>query len=254
MTSKRPEVTVVTANYNCEKFIASTMDSVLKQSFQNWEMIIVDDKSTDRSCEIIETYCEKDNRIQLVKLEDNVGPAEARNTAIRLAQGRFIAFLDSDDQWTPEKLEVQINFMKQGEFALTFTEYKKIDEDGQVISGIIERPRKVSYPKMLNSNYIPCLTAIYDSSILGKLYMPNILKRQDYGLWLAILKVVPYAYSINQPLAFYRVRKSDSVSSNKFKSAIYHWKILRELEKVNPIKATYHFIQYAVIGYIKFRK
>jgi len=252
--SSPPEVSIITANYNCERFIESTIQSVLKQTFTDWEMIIVDDCSTDQGPKIIEKYCQADSRIKLVSLVKNSGPAVARNKAIEQAKGRFIAFLDSDDLWTEDKLEVQISFMKKNNFSLTYTEYVKVNEDGKVISDVIQRPEKVNYQKMLNSNFIPCLTAIYDSALLGKVYMPLILKRQDYGLWFKILKVTDYAYAINQPLAYYRVRKNDSVSSNKFKSAIYHWKILREVENVPLIKAIYHFMQYALIGYIKFLK
>lgn len=251
---QKPEVSIITANYNCERFIEATIQSVLSQTFTNWEMIIVDDRSTDNGPDIIRRYCEQDSRIQLITLEKNSGPAVARNTAIERSQGRFIAFLDSDDQWTPGKLETQIAFMKKNNFALTYTEYVKVDETGEVISDVIKRPGKVNYQKMLNSNYIPCLTAVYDSAAVGKVYMPLILKRQDYGLWFRILKEIDYAHAIHEPLAYYRVRKTDSVSSNKFKSAVYHWKILREVEHVPFFKAMYHFAQYAVIGYVKFRK
>jgi len=251
---QNPEVSIITANFNCERFIETTIKSVLAQTFTNWEMIIVDDLSTDYGPEIIKKYCEEDSRIKLITLEKNSGPAVARNTAIEKAEGRFIAFLDSDDQWTPNKLKVQIAFMKENNFALTYTEYVKVDEEGNTISDVIPRPEKVNYEKMLNSNFIPCLTAIYDSATLGKVYMPLILKRQDYGLWLKILKKIDYAYAIHEQLAYYRVRKNDSVSSNKVKSAVYHWKILREVEHVPLLKAMYKFAQYAVIGYIKFKK
>ncbi len=253
-TNTEPEVSVITANYNCERFLAATIDSVLKQTFTNWEMIIVDDMSTDGSIDIIEGYCERDKRIKLVKSIKNEGPAEARNTAIRLARGRFLAFLDSDDQWEAEKLQKQISFMKEKDIALSYTEYKKVDEEGNIISKTITRPGFVDYKKMLNSNYIPCLTAVYDTQKLGKVYMPLLLKRQDYGLWLNILKSTKYAYAINEPLALYRVRKADSVSSSKLRSAIYHWKVLRDVEKIHFLKALYHFTQYAIIGYIKYKK
>lgn len=252
--TQNPEISIITANFNCERYIESTIQSVLSQTLTNWEMIIVDDLSTDNGPEIIKNYCKDDSRIKLITLEKNSGPAVARNTAIEQATGRFIAFLDSDDQWAANKLEVQIAFMKENNFPLTYTEYVKVDEDGNTISDVISRPGKVNYQNMLNSNFIPCLTAIYDSAKLGKVYMPLILKRQDYGLWLRILKKIDYAYAIHKPLAFYRVRKNDSVSSNKVKSALYHWRILREVEHVPLFKAMYHFVQYAVIGYIKFKK
>lgn len=254
MPTKIPEVTVITANYNCERFIAETIESVQKQSFTNWEMIIVDDKSTDKSISIIKKYSRADSRIKLIKLKTNSGPAVARNKAIQNSRGRFIAFLDSDDLWMPNKLEVQVATMKEEKLALSYTEYQKIDEEGKITSKTIKRPINVNYEKMLSSNYIPCLTAIYDSDILGKVYMPNILKRQDYGLWLKILKEIEHAQAINTPLAYYRVRKNDSVSSNKIKSAVYHWKILRELEKIPMHSAIWYFCNYAVLGYLKFRK
>lgn len=253
-SEKSPEVSIITANFNCELYISETIKSALNQSHIDWEMIIVDDCSTDRSLEIIQYYCNLDERIQFIKLEKNSGPAVARNTAIEASRGRFIAFLDSDDKWTTDKLKIQISSMKENNWALSYTEYNKINEKGEIISNVISRPSKVDYKKMLNSNYIPCLTAVYDSANLGKCYMPLILKRQDYGLWLDILKKVDYAYAINSPLAYYRVRKNDSVSSNKFKSAVYHWKILRELEKISIFNSIRHFINYALIGYVKFRK
>lgn len=252
--AKKPEVSIITANYNCERFIEVTIQSVLSQTFTDWEMIIVDDFSTDNGPEIIKKYSYEDSRIKFIALAENSGPAVARNTAIDQATGRFIAFLDSDDQWTPNKLELQIAFMKENNFALTYTEYVKVDEEGNTISDVIRRPEKVNYQKMLASNFIPCLTAIYDSTTLGKVYMPLILKRQDYGLWFRILKKIDYAYAIHEPLAYYRVRKNDSVSSNKVKSALYHWKILREVENIPLLKAMYQFAQYAVIGYLKFKK
>ncbi len=249
-----PLVSIITANYNCERFIAATIESVLNQTFKDWEMIIVDDLSTDNGVSIIKRYMAQDERIKLIELKTNQGPAVARNTAIAAAHGRFMAFLDSDDQWTPTKLEVQIKFMQERDIALSYTEYRKVDEQGNIISDVIERPDRVNYQFMLNSNYIPCLTAIYDAQKLGKVFMPLILKRQDYGLWLDILKRIDYGYAVHEPLALYRVRKNDSVSSNKVKSALYHWKILRELEHVPLLKSVYHFIRYAIIGYIKFKK
>lgn len=247
------QISIITPSYKSERFISQTIESVLVQTYQNWEMIIVDDNSPDNSNKIIEEYASKDSRIKLIKLDKSSGPAVARNTAIENAKGRFIAFLDADDIWLPEKLKKQINFMLKNNIEFSFTEYYKIDENGEKISGVIKRPQKVNYNKMLKSNYIPCLTAIYDTKKLGKVYMPLILKRQDYGLWLKILKKIDFAYALNEPLALYRIH-SNSVSSNKFVAAYYVWKLFREVEKLNIFKSSYYFTNYMIISYFKFIK
>ncbi len=246
-------VSIITPSYKSERFIAECIESVLSQTYENWEMIIVDDCSTDNSNEIIEMYCKKDARIKLIQLEHNSGPAVARNAAIKEAKGRFIAFLDADDLWVKEKLQKQIAFMLENDIAFSFSEYVKIDEHSQVISEVIHRPKKVDYKRMLKSNYIPCLTVIYDSAKLSKVYMPLILKRQDYALWLRILKKVDFAYCYNEPLAKYRFY-SGSLSSNKFVAAIYVWKLYREIEKLSLAKALYYFVNYVIISFIKYKK
>lgn len=170
-------------------------------------MIIVDDVSPDNSNKIIEEYCKKDSRIKLIKLKENSGPAVARNRAIK---GRYIAFLDADDLWKPEK---QINFMIEKNCALSYSAYETMSEEGK----IIVPPSKLSYKDILKTNYIGCLTAIYDTQ---KVYMPLIKKRQDYGLWLKILKETDFAYGLDESLATYRLM-SNSVSSNKFKIQLF---------------------------------
>lgn len=209
-------VSIITPSYKSEKFISQTIESVLAQTYQNWEMLIVDDASPDNSNEIIEEYCKKDSRIKLIKLEKNSGPAVARNRAIEEAKGRFIAFLDADDLWKPEKLEKQIKFMKEKDCALSYSAYETMSEEGVPQNKFLNPPLKISYEDLLKSNYIGCLKSIYDIQKVGKVYMPLIKKRQDYGLWLRILKKTEFAYGLNEPLAIYRIM-SDSVSSNKFK-------------------------------------
>lgn len=244
-------VTVVTANYNAAKFVAETIDSVFAQTYRNWEMIIVDDCSSDNGAEIIETYLEKDGRIRLIRLEENGGPAVARNRAIEEAKGRYIAFLDSDDLWMPDKLEKQIAFMKEKSAVFSYGAYDLIDEEGNAL-GHFEVPQKQNYSQLLKTCPIGCLTAIYDTRKLGKVAMPLIRKRQDYGLWLKLLKRTEYAYGLNETLAVYRVRKN-SVSSNKFKAARYQWKIYRDVEKMGRFKSLYYFTHYALNGIRKYR-
>ena len=232
-------VSIITPSYKSERFISQTIDSVLAQTYQKWEMIIVDDVSPDNSNEIIEEYCKKDSRIKLIKLEKNSGPAVARNRAIEEAQGRYIAFLDADDLWNPEKLKKQLAFMAQNNCDLTYTNYETMNENGESLNSIVTSPKKLDYKQLLKSNKIGCLSAMYDTKKIGKIYMPLIKKRQDYGLWLRILKKVDYAYNVNEVLGTYRIM-SNSVSSNKLDLLKYNYALFREHEKFSAIKSLYY--------------
>ncbi len=248
---KNDLVSIITPSYKSERFIEDTIKSVLNQTYENWEMIIIDDCSPDSSNTIIEKYMKEDNRIKLIRLEKNSGPAVARNTGIREAKGRYIAFLDADDQWLPEKLEKQINFMEEKNLAITYSSYYIIDEEGKEVGEYIVEP-VLTYNELLKRNMIGCLTGIYDTSKLGKVYMPDILKRQDHGLWLKILKKVGTTKGIVEPLAIYRLRKN-SVSSNKLLAAKYTWKLLRDVEGLNIFKASYYFAWYIYYGINKYK-
>ena len=239
-------------NYNSQPFIKESMESVIAQTYKNWELIVVDDVSTDASYEIVEEYREKDKRIQLIKLDNNAGPAIARNKGIKEAMGRYIAFLDSDDLWHPDKLSKQIAFMQEKSCALSYTGYKRIEETHGTIIDTINVPLKVNYSELLKQNIIGCLSAMYDTEKLGKVYMPDLKKRQDFALWLSILKKVPYAYGLNEPLAYYRVRTS-SVSSNKLLASRYNWKLYREVEELPIYKAIYYFGWYTYRSFLKYK-
>ncbi len=245
-------VSIITACYNCEDFIQSTIDSVCAQTYHNWELIVVDDCSTDGSVQLVQDNMARDKRIKLINLQQNMGPAKARNHAIDSAQGRYIAFLDGDDVWYPEKLEKQLFFMNETQAALSFTAYKKMSEAGVVQEGVVRVPEKVTYEQLLKSCVIGCLTAIYDARKLGKVSMPDILKRQDYGLWLKILKQGVVGFGLDEPLACYRVRKN-SVSSNKFLAAQYQWRVYRQIEQLSIVKSIYNFLWYAYLGFRKSR-
>lgn len=233
-------VSIIMPNYNCDLFIEKSITSVLFQTYENWELIVVDDCSSDDSVEIIERFIVTDKRIRLIKLSENSGPAIARNKAIEEAEGRYIAFLDSDDLWAPDKLSKQISFMQEKDAALSFTGYHIVEEMTGKSIGLMSVPSSIDYYTLLKQNIMGCLTVVYDSEKLGKVYMPNIVKRQDFALWLKILKKVPYAYGLNEPLAYYRVRTS-SVSSNKILASTYNWKLYREVEKLPLYKAIYYF-------------
>lgn len=245
-------VSVIMPAFNAEKYIGDSINSVILQSYQKWELLIVNDGSTDNTKNIIKPFILKDKRINYFETDNNLGPGYARNKAIEKAKGHYIAFLDSDDMWKPEKLEVQLNFMKKNNSSFSFTGYQKINESNQNIGKKIEIPNTLSYENLLKSCIIGCLTVIYDVSKLGKVYMPLINKTQDYAMWLNILKIIPYAHGLNESLALYRIRKG-SISSNKFIKAYYQWHIYRKFEKLSLMKSLKYMLFYAYYGYRKFK-
>ena len=232
-------VSIITPNYNSEKFISETINSVLNQTYKNWEMIIVDDVSSDKSIDIISAFCKQDSRIQLHQLSNNSGAAIARNKAIELAKGTFISFLDSDDLWLPKKLECQLDFMLKNNYSLSYTSYEIINEEGYLTNKIINCKDKLDYKRMLYSNEIGCLTAMYNRDVLGKILMPEIRKRQDYGLWLKILKSEKYAFGLTVVLAQYRNR-SKSMSNNKVEMLKWNWNLYKSVENLSYFRATYY--------------
>lgn len=244
-----PVVSIITPLYNCASFLDKTVQSVLAQTFHDWELIMVDDCSTDDSLKIAQAYAAQDKRINVIKLEQNSGAAIARNTAIKAATGRFIAFLDSDDLWHPEKLNLQINFMLTNDLAFSYTGYEKIDETGTVF-GLMGVPERVHYKQLLKTCVIGCLTAVYDTEKLGKVYMPTSTKREDFATWLNILKQIDFAHGLTVPLAQYRVY-ANQTSGKKASMAKENWRLYRDLEKLNFFQASYYFGHYAVRGVLR---
>lgn len=238
-------VSIVTPVHNSEQFLRQCMDSVLAQTYPDWEHILVDDCSTDGSAALILSYVERDARIRYYRLNENSGAGIARNTAIEASIGDYIAFLDSDDQWYPEKLTKQVDFMQFPNHHFTFTSYDTIDEQGNKLSKIMKAKKKVTYKSALYKNPIGCLTVMYSVDFLGKQYMPSIRKRQDYALWLSLLKKTN-AYGLQECLSSYRVR-SNSISSNKWKLLIYEWKIYREVEKLSWPKSLFYTLSAVVL-------
>ena len=244
-------VSIITPMYNSQRFIKSAIKSVQAQTYQNWEMIIVDDGSADGSVDITKAFVENDERIRLIILQNNRGPAVARNEGIKVACGRYIAFLDSDDLWLPEKLEKQLRFMNNKHSPLSFSSYEKIDEDGNILGQIPINKKKISYTDLLKTNHIGCLTAMMDIKFLEeKMYMPLIKKRHDHGLWLSILSKGYTAFGINEVLAQYRCRKH-SISHNKINIICYQWKLYREVERLGLIRSMYYMLYYAWYGIVK---
>lgn len=246
-------VSIITPVYNAEKFIEQTIASVRDQTYINWEHILVDDCSSDKASEIIQNLSKEDSRIKYVKLTENAGPAVARNTAITLAKGRYLAFLDADDIWFDIHLEDSLNFMNVNGYDFVFASYKRSNENLEFIYSDFEVPGKVSYTDILKSNSISCLTAVVDTSILGKKTMPLIRKRQDMGLWLKYLKETKYAYGIKKPHAIYRIREN-SLSRNKFSLIKYQWQFYKEVEKLSTLKSFYFLVMWTYLGYKKYKK
>ena len=225
-------VSIITPTYNAEKFITETLKSVQNQTYQNWEMILVDDASTDKTVKIISDFAEKDSRIKLFKLEKNSGNGFARNIALEKAIGKYIAYLDADDLWFPNKLEKQIAFLKENNLHFTFSFYDCIDEEGNSLNRRVEAPINLTYDELFFCNYVGNLTAIYDADYFGKIVIEATQKRQDWRLWLTILKQIQVTKPVPESLAFYRIRK-DSISSSKFKLIKHNFGVYREFHGFN---------------------
>ncbi|WP_299153178.1 glycosyltransferase family 2 protein [uncultured Christiangramia sp.] len=244
-------ISIVTPVHNCEAYISSTIKSVQEQTYTNWELFLIDDCSTDNSVSLIERIQANDARIHLIRNEKNSGPALTRNKGIEAASGEFITFLDGDDIWLPTFLETSLKTCLENKYEFVFSSYKRCDEELQPLLSDFIVPEKVDYYQLLKACPIPCLTAFIDTRRIGKVYMPVMNKRQDWGLWLAILKKVDYAYGIKEPLAVYRMRK-DSVSRSKRKLIPYVWKIYRKVEGFGTVKSSYYFFHWAFNGFKKY--
>lgn len=233
------KVSIITPLYNSENFIGETIKSVIAQTYIDWEMLIVDDCSTDNSRQIVEEFVRTDSRIKYFKTESASGsPADPRNIGIEMATGRYVAFLDSDDLWIPNKLEFQIPLFSDNKVGIVFSNYIKINEEGESNGGIITAPTEVTYSNLLKGNVIACLTSVYDCKKTGKLYFTK-QGHEDFALWLAILKKGYLARNSDRVMAKYRVRKS-SVSSNKLKVIKWYYIIYRENEKLSLGKTVYY--------------
>lgn len=232
-------VSIITPSYNSSQYIAETIESILAQTYTNWELLITDDCSTDNSRDIIQEYCAKDSRIKLYCLPENGGAGVARNNSIKEAQGRFIAFCDSDDCWYPNKLEKQVAFMQRMHCGLSYTSYMTSNEAGE-LEGIVLCRKQETFATNKRDDKIGCLTAMYDTAIVGKVYMPLIRKRQDWGLMLNVLRKCNIAYGIKEPLAIYRLREN-SISSDKLSLIKYNIGLYREVLGWTKFRATLFF-------------
>lgn len=236
--------------YNSEAYVEQAILSVMKQTYTNWELVITDDCSCDNSCDIVGKFLH-DHRIHLHRLSKNSGPGVARNSSIFYATGDVIAFLDSDDLWDSCFLEKSLLFMENVGASIVFSSYRRCSEDLAINYGEFIVPKRVDYADLLKSCSISCLTGMYNvDRSMGKVFMPDIAKRQDYCMWLELLKRVKYAYGIQECMATYRIR-NNSISRNKFQAASYQWYVYKKIEKLSTLCALYNFCQYALRGIIK---
>lgn len=244
------KVSIIMPSYNAAKFIAASIQSVIEQTYNNWELLITDDCSKDDTVKIVEQFLEKDNRIKLFSTGKNSGPACARNKSLENATGKYIAFLDSDDIWGSNKLETQLKFMIEKNIAFSFSSYSVMKEDGTPTGNTINVPKVIGYHGYLRNTIIGCLTVIIDREKTGDFIMPNIKTSEDMALWLNIMKRGFKAWGLQIPLAQYRV-VSNSLTSKKWKEAKYVWKVYREIEHINPIYSTICFVGYVINAIIK---
>lgn len=239
----QPLVSIIMPCYNMENYISDTINSVIQQTYPHWELIIVDDTSTDGTVELVRTLYEKDNRISLDVNTTHSGIAKTRNSCIQRAKGQFLAFLDADDIWHHEKLEQQLNFMLERRIGFSYTAYDLIDESGKPWGKTIKTAGDLDYNAYLHNTIIGCSTVMLDTNIVGKVTVPDFRTSEDAATWLDILKKGFKAYAIKEPLTSYKIRRK-SASSNKFKAAADLWKVYRQHEKLPLHKAIFSFVCY----------
>ena len=236
-------ISIILPTYNSETFISETIFSVINQTYQNWELIIIDDCSTDNSMSIVDSFSKNEKRIKFFKNKTNSGAAISRNIGLENSSGRFISFIDSDDVWELNKLEIQIKFMIVNNYPISFTEYNLIDEKGISLNKTIKVVKEIDYYGYLKNTIIGMSTSMIDLTKTEKFEFKNIRTRQDTYLWITLLKRGLIAQGLNKTLVNYRVRK-DSISANKYKAAKQVWKLYYNFEKLGLLKSTYYFSYY----------
>jgi teichuronic acid biosynthesis glycosyltransferase TuaG len=227
-----------------ENYVADSIASVQRQTYPHWELLIVDDASTDRTAAIVTHLAEHDEKIHFVVKAQHSGIADTRNQCIQMAKGRFLAFLDADDIWHPEKMETQLRFMLDNNVGFTYTTYDWIDEEGHTLNKFINTIGNLDYEKYLRNTIIGCSTVMVDTSIVGQVVVPSFRTSEDTATWLNILKKGFIAYGIDSCLTSYRIRQH-SASSNKLKAASDLWRVYRKQEKLSLFKAIGCFVSYA---------
>lgn len=243
---KKIVVSVIMPAHNSEKFIGEAINSVVEQTFKDWELIVINDGSSDNTEKIIKNYQQEDDRIRQLMFTDSKGAWEARSEGMRISKGRYIAFLDSDDIWARNKLTKQIGLMERDGIDFSSTAYKLIDEFGNDLGRSFVPPKLADYARVLLDCPVGNSTVVYDASKFGREYGPNVAKREDYAFWLSLLKRTNSVYGIQDVLVKYRVREG-SYSSHKFGLISAHWKLYRKFEHLSRIKSVLHIIWWCLI-------
>ena len=242
-------VSIIMPSYNTAQYIKNTIQSVLNQTYTNWELIIVDDCSNDNTNEVLNTIT--DQRIMIFKNEKNSGAAVSRNKALREAKGRWIAFLDSDDLWMPEKLEKQISFMKKNGYSFSYTNYEEIDVEGNKTGVIVTGPKKITKTGMFNYCWPGCLTVMYDAEKIGLIQIEDIKKNNDYAMWLKVCKKAD-CYLLDECLAQYRKGRVGSVSTHGIATMIgWHYKLYKEVEELDTFYSVINTCRNLIFGFYK---
>jgi teichuronic acid biosynthesis glycosyltransferase TuaG len=239
-----PLVSVIMPCYNMEKFISDSIMSVRNQTYSSWELLIVDDASTDATVDIVKKHCEQDNRIHFTVKPEHSGIADTRNQCLKQAQGQYLAFLDADDVWHPEKLETQLGFMVEKKVGFTYSAYDCIDEMGQPLDKSVMTAGNLNYEAYLRNTIIGCSTVMVNKAVVGEVVVPAFRTSEDTATWLSILKKGFLAYAIDKPLTSYRIRQH-SASSNKLKASSDLWRVYQKQEKLPLFKALGCFFSYA---------
>lgn len=243
-------VSIITPAYNAAGYIAATIESVRAQSYQNWEMLIVDDCSSDNTVQVVEKYCSLDSRIRLIRHVQNQGVAGARNTALSEAKGEYVAFLDSDDMWMPNKLDMQLSFMEENGYVLTYTAYQKYISETDARDKVITVPKKMTRNAIFYNTAIACLTVMVNKEKSGDFKMPLLKHSEDQCTWQTILSRGYVAYGLNENLALYRVSRN-SMTANKGKSAKRQWDVYRKHYGFSLLRSCWYFVSYAFHAVIK---
>ena len=240
-------ISIVVPVYNAEKFIKETLKTVINQTYKNWELILVDDASTDNSVKLINDFVRKDKRIKLYDHKGkNLGAGPTRNLGTKHARGRYVAFLDADDLWHPEKLERQLNFVKQNDAAFICTSYEFAFFNGKPSGVKVIVPDKAKYRQVLTNVTVWTSTVMFDMKKLTKsdIMMPNVPRGQDAATWWQVLKKVDHVYGLKDVLAYYR-RTPSSLSANKIKAIKRTWRLYREIERYNFLLSVLYLIQHS---------
>lgn len=250
--SGKPSVSIVTPAYNAAPFLPETIASVQAQTFADWEMLVVDDRSRDDTVAVVEAAAARDPRVVLLRQEKNGGPALARDAALLRARGRYIAFLDSDDSWMPEKLEVQLAFMAERAAAVSYTAFRRINRDGTRVGAVVRVPDRLNYRQLLANTALATSTVIVDRQATGPFRMTPTYY-DDFALWLELLKRGFEAHGLALDLMRYRVL-GKSVSRNKVRSAWMVWRTYRDVERLSWASAASAFVRYAMNALWKYRR